>query len=118
MPRQIESDNSVVVRDRLVAQKVAVLARVGARRVQAEQRNARPRFLDINPARLAVYVHGEIAPGDRLEFRHDSGLLPARAGDDILEVLKVLHQRQQIAVDPRQSLGQHAPNIVIIALRH
>ena len=67
MPGQIERDDPVVARDRFVAHEMAELARVGARRVQAQQRDARAGLLEIDPALLAQDGHADIAPDDRFQ---------------------------------------------------
>src|SRR5690606_33668282 len=67
VPRHVEGDHAIVRRDRLVAHQVAELAPVGAGGVQADQRDALPRLLEVHAAGLAEDLHGQVAPDDRLE---------------------------------------------------
>ena len=53
MPGHVESDDAEIVGDALVVHQAAVLARVGAGGVQAEQGGALPRLLDIEAVGLA-----------------------------------------------------------------
>src|SRR5215470_13917046 len=74
VPRHVEGEQAKVPGDLLVRHQVAELTSVGAGRVQANERNALPRFLEIETVRAAVEREPQIAAGDRLERRagHDS----------------------------------------------
>ena len=77
VPGQVEGDDAIVVGDGAVAHQVAILPRVGARGVKADQRKAAARFFHIDAAGVARDVHREVATDDRLELRHRAAL-PAR----------------------------------------
>ena len=69
VPRHVEHDDAIVVGDALVVEQAAILPPVGARGVQAKQRNALARLLDVEPVRPAEQVEVEIAADDGLEAR-------------------------------------------------
>ena len=69
MPGHVEGDDAEVRRDARIVHQPAILPRVGAGGVQADQRNALAGLLDIEPVRLAEQVEMQIAAGDRLEAR-------------------------------------------------
>ena len=77
MPRHVEGDDAVVGRDTRIVEEAAELAPVGARGVQAQQRNARPRLLEIEAMRAAEQVEIEVAAGDRLDARPFAALSPS-----------------------------------------
>src|SRR4051794_31715673 len=68
MPGHIEGDDAKVFGEFLVGQQVAPLPRVGARGVQAHQRNACTVFLEIDPMRLAADLDMDVATDDRLDI--------------------------------------------------
>ena len=63
VPRHVEHDDAIVFGDALVVEQAAILPAVGARGVQAEQRNALAGLLDIEPVRPVEQRHVEIAAG-------------------------------------------------------
>ena len=67
MPGQVEGNDAEALENFAVIEQRAVLAAVGARGVQAQQRDALPRLLDIEPMRLAADGKAQIAADDRLE---------------------------------------------------
>ena len=108
VPGQIEGDDAIVARHRFVAHQVAELPRVGAGGMQAEQRYALSRLLEIDPAVLAQDRHADIAPDDRFQcgLCHHA---PARAGEGqhILEVLQMGQERLKVAFEGHlAALGQ------------
>ncbi len=58
VPRHVEHDDAVVVGDARIVEQPAILPAVGARGVQAEQRNALAGFLDVEPVRAAEAGRG------------------------------------------------------------
>ena len=82
MPRHVEHDDAIVLGDARVVEQAAILPPVGARGVQAKERNAFARFLDIEAMRAAEQVEVQIAADGWLETRaHAASLrgLPAAA---------------------------------------
>ena len=69
MPRQVENDDAEAAGDLGVVQERAILPAVGAGGVQADQRDALPRFLEIDAMRPAVEVEPQVAADDRLDDR-------------------------------------------------
>ena len=69
MPRQVEGDHAIAAGDLAIVQERAVLPSVGAGGVQADQRNALARLLEIEPVRLAVEVQAQVAADHRLIYR-------------------------------------------------
>ena len=67
MPRQVEGDHAIAAGDLGIVQQRAVLPSVGAGGVQAEQRNALARLLEVEAVRLAVEVEAQVAPDHRFE---------------------------------------------------
>src|ERR1700761_7744878 len=67
VPGHVEGDHAVARGDALVIHQRPVLTAVAARGVQAEQRRALARFLDIKPVRLAEDVEMHVTAGDGLE---------------------------------------------------
>ncbi len=67
VPRHVEHDDAVVSRDHRVVEEVAELAAIGARGVQADERDATPGFLDVESVRTARQREMAIAADDRLE---------------------------------------------------
>ena len=71
VPGHVEHDDAKVLRDGIVVEDVAKLAAIGASRVQADQRDAAPRLLDVKPVRAPGERQIEIATDDGLEVgRH------------------------------------------------
>ncbi len=75
--RQVERDDAEFFRDLRVVEHMAVLPRIRARGVQAQQRHAMSRLLDMHAIACALDLEAKIAPDDRLELRHPAP--PSRA---------------------------------------
>ena len=130
VPRHVEHDDAIVVGDALVVEQPAILPSVGARGVQAKQRNALARLLDVEPVRPSEQVEVEIAPDDELEAgahwhsRPKDGVaslaygLPARRGQHILDVKQVRHQRMQVALDRKLAALEQREDVVVAGWRH
>jgi hypothetical protein len=69
VPGHVEGDDAVLCRHPRIVHQAAILPAVAAGGVQAEQRRALARFLDIEAVRLAQEIEVHIAADDRLEFR-------------------------------------------------
>ena len=69
VPGQVEGDDAERIGDRRIGHHVPELAAVGARRMQANQRDALSRLLEVEAMRPALQRHMEIAPDDRIEPR-------------------------------------------------
>ena len=69
MPGHVEGDDAKILGDARVVHQPAILPRIGAGGVQAEQGNALARLLDIEPVRLVEQVEMQVAAGNRLEAR-------------------------------------------------
>ena len=98
VPGQVEGDDAEARRHLRVVQYMAVLPPVAAGRVQAEQRRARPRFLEIEPVRAPADAEPEIAPGHRLQRRR-GGRRGFRAV--VLQAREQHLQQQQVALEFR-----------------
>ena len=61
---------------RLVVEQPAILTSVGAGRVQAQQRNAGPGLLEINPVILILDAQMHITADDRFNAREQNRDLP------------------------------------------
>ncbi len=70
MTRQIQGDDAEVLADVRVAELVAPLAPVRARRVQAHQGNALSRLLVVDAVVFARVVDVNVAADDRFDPRH------------------------------------------------
>ena len=68
MPGQVEGNDAKALENFAVVEERPVLAAVGAGGVQAQQRDALARFLDIEPMRLAADGEAQVAADDRLEL--------------------------------------------------
>jgi len=68
MPRHVECDDSEVLGDGGVVQDATVLPRIRTCRMQAKQRNALARLLEIDPMCLLLEIQMGVAPDDRLDF--------------------------------------------------
>src|SRR5262249_27295055 len=74
MPGQIKSDDAEALGEGVVIHQAAVLAPIRARRMQAQQRNALARLLDIDAMRRTGDLEVEIAPNRWLEARTALGI--------------------------------------------
>ena len=84
--------------DALVVHQRAVLPAVGARGVQAQQRRALARFLDIDAVMAPEQIEMHVAADDRLESRaHAPAPAGAQFGQRFLEVAQIGHEDLQIA---------------------
>ncbi len=73
MPGHVEGDDAEVFGNAFVVHQPAILPRVGAGGVQAEQGDALARLLDIKPVRRAQQIELQITPDDRFVTRaHDT----------------------------------------------
>ena len=79
MPRHVEHDHAIVLRDALVVEQAAILPAVGAGGVQAEQRNAAAGFLDVEAMRAAEQIEMQVAADRRFEARAHGAPFPAAA---------------------------------------
>src|SRR5579863_4379959 len=70
MARQIESDDTEALRDVGIAELVAIFATVGARGVEADQRNALARLFIIDAIFLPRMGDVDVAPNDRIGLSH------------------------------------------------
>ena len=69
MPGHVEGDDAMARGDARIVHQRAVLAAIAAGGVQAKQRHALARFLDVKPVRPAEQIEMHVAADDRLESR-------------------------------------------------
>src|SRR5262245_51740591 len=114
MPRQIEGNDSITAGDIGIVQERAVLPPVGTCRVQAKQRNALPRLLEIDAMRLTVEVEPQVAADDRLDGRraHRCDWLRRRGWperrEELLQEQEVAAPDQHVAFDLEMPHPLHA----------
>ena len=68
VPGHVERQHAEAPGDFRIGQQVAVLAVVGARRMQANKRNAAPRFFEIETMSDAFYVGSQVTAGHGVEL--------------------------------------------------
>ena len=68
MPGHVEGDDAEVLRKLLVGKQMPPLPSIGARGVQAHQRNARAVFLEIDAVHLAADIDMDVAADHRLDM--------------------------------------------------
>ena len=78
VPGQVEGDDAERIGDRRIRHHVPELAAVGPRRMQANERDALSRLLEVEAMRPALQRHMEIAPDDRIEPRGHQRASPRR----------------------------------------
>ena len=79
VPGHVEGDDAVAAGDAFVVHQRAVLPAVGAGGVQAQQRRARARLLEIDAVRPSEQIEMHVAADDRLECRGHATAPPARS---------------------------------------
>ena len=77
MIRHVEGYDAKPPGDRAVIHHVTELPAVVTGSVQAKERQAAAGLFDENPVPFAGDVDGDVAAGDRLEFRHRASPFPA-----------------------------------------
>ena len=125
VPGHVEGNDAMFCGDARVVHQAAILPPVAARGVQAQQRRALARLLDIDAVRPAEQIEMHVAAGDRLEPRaHAAAPVRAQLGERFLEVAQMRHEDLQIAfglqhapLDQRQQIvgarrRPHAPELL------
>src|SRR6185312_3079937 len=110
----IESDESEAPRDLRIVQQRAVLPPIRARRVQADERYALPRLLEIDPMRPPIQIEPQIPPDHRLDHRLIScrtasprlALGPQRR-EKLLQKQQMPPELQHVALDPQMARADH-----------
>jgi hypothetical protein len=133
---EVERDHAEVSGDRVVVHEMAELPRVGARGVETQQRDPLPGLLDVDAMRTAGDRELEVSSGDRLDrlkweprrsqcpgaaaalLDHAIRRQPSRSRHDVLDILQVLHQQVERAVDPRRAALHEREEVVPARLRH
>ncbi len=69
MPGQVEGNDAKLGREGRVVQQAAKLPAVGTRRVQAQERNAASRLLDVEAMAFAIDLKGQVAADGGFELR-------------------------------------------------
>ena len=104
VPGHVEGDDAMLCRHPRIVHQAAILPAVAAGGVQAQQRRALARLLDIDAMRPAEQIEMHVAADDRARTAGSCGCSRAQLGERFLEVAQVRHEDLQIA------LGlQHAP---------
>ena len=79
VPGHVEGNDAMLRRDARIVHQAAILPPVASRRMQAQQRRALARFLDIDAVRPAEQIEMHVAAGDRLEPRAHAATPGARS---------------------------------------
>jgi hypothetical protein len=124
MPRQVEGDDAIAAGDLRVVQDRPVLPAVGAGGVQAEERNALARLLEVDAMRLAVQVQAQVAADHRLDHgradcsgrRRHYGR--TQRGEELLEEQEIAPVGQHVAVDPQVADPLHGDQALEAGRRH
>ena len=112
MQRHVEGDDAKIPRELFIGQQMPPLPAIGARGVQADQRNARAVLLEIDAVHLAADLDVDVAADHRLDHdrscrRPSANIALPRQRQHVLEVLQIRHEGMQIAFQHRlPALGQ------------
>ena len=122
VPGQVEGDDAELGKRLGVVEEAAVLPAVGARRVQAQQRDAGAGLLDIEPVRLALDVEAQIAADGGLERGFAHRLRPARGGarqrQQLLEIEQVGEEGMLVAFELQRPRLDHGHQVMEARRRH
>ena len=79
MPGQVEGNDAKPGGEGLVVHQAAKLPAIGTRRVQAQQRNAASRLLDVEAIAFAIKLEGQVAADGGFELRGSHCYRPSGA---------------------------------------